>query len=70
MATDNPVTPSLQCAVREHRGGVFSISQALRYSPQKPWREGAHDISYRHPIWHLRSHAVRTWPKHRSTIYI
>jgi hypothetical protein len=57
METDDPVLQSLQFAVREHRRGAFSISEALRYSRQNPRREGTQDMNYRYHIRYLFPHA-------------
>jgi hypothetical protein len=58
MHTDDPVIRSLQFAVREHRRGAFSISEALRYSRQNPRREGTQDMNYRYHIRYLSPHVI------------
>jgi hypothetical protein len=58
METDDPVIRSLQFAVREHRRGAFSVSEALRYSRKNPQREGTQDMNYRYHIRYLPSHAI------------
>lgn len=58
METDDPVIRSLQFAVGEHRRGVFSVAEALRYSRQNPRREGTQDMNYRYHIHYLPPYAV------------
>jgi hypothetical protein len=58
METDDPIIRSLQFAVREHRRGALSISEAMRYSRQNPRREGTQDMNYRYHIRYLPAHAI------------
>ena len=58
METDDPVIRSLQFAVREHRRGTLSVTEALRYSRKNPRREGTQDLNYRYHVRYLPLHAL------------
>ena len=70
METDDPVIRSLQFAVREHRRGAFSLSEALRYSRKNSSarRYSGHELSLPHSL--SSPHVIRTWCEYRSTIFV